>query len=104
IDASSKTEMEMLIRSLQQASGDVVIVATIDTFKPYADIREYPVNVFQNGGRGIGDRGKDNGLLILLAVKDRKVWVEVGYGLEEFITDGFSGGRSPQKISPACAR
>ena len=81
IDSSSKSEMEMLIRSLQQASGDVVVVATVDTFQPYADIREYAVKLFQNGGRGIGERGKDNGLLIVLAVKDRQVWVEVGYGL-----------------------
>src|SRR6185436_13833888 len=64
IDSSSKSEMEMLIRSLQQASGDVVVVATVDTFQPYADIREYAVKLFQNGGRGIGERGKDNGLLI----------------------------------------
>jgi uncharacterized protein len=100
IDSTSKSEMEMLIRSLQQASGDVVVVATVDTFQPYADIREYAVKLFQNGGRGIGERGKDNGLLIVLAVKDRQVWVEVGYGLEEFITDGFSGETSRQYMAP----
>jgi uncharacterized protein len=104
IDASSKTEMETLIRSLQQASGDVVVVATVDTFAPYADIREYAVKLFGNGGRGIGERGKDNGLLILLAVKDRQVWIEVGYGLEEFITDGFSGETSRQYMAPEFRR
>ena len=92
--------MDALIRSLQQASGDVVVVATVKTFKPYADIREYAVKMFENGGRGIGQRGKDNGLLVLLAVDDRQVWVEVGYDLEEFITDGFAGETSRQYMAP----
>jgi uncharacterized protein len=100
VDAASAAEMEMLIRSLQQASGDVVVVATVKTFKPYADIREYAVRMFENGGRGIGQRGRDNGLLVVLAVDDRQVWVEVGYDLEEFITDGFAGETSRQYMAP----
>ena len=82
------------IRALQAASGDVVVVATVPTVAPYADIREYAVKLFENHGRGIGEKGKDNGLLILLAVKERKVWIEVGYDLEQWITDGFAGETS----------
>jgi uncharacterized protein len=100
IDAASAAEMDALIRSLQQASGDVVVVATVKTFQPYADIREYAVRMFQNGGRGIGQRGTDNGLLVLLAVDDRRVWIEVGYDLEQFITDGFAGETSRQYMAP----
>jgi uncharacterized protein len=104
IDEPNKNAMESLIRSLQQASGDVVVVATIPTFKPYADIREYAVKMFENHGRGIGQRGKDNGVLVLLAVNDRQVWVEVGYDLEQFITDGFSGEVSRQYMAPEFRR
>src|ERR1043166_4848850 len=104
IDAQSRQTMEALIRSLQQASGDVVIVATIPTFKPYADIAEYAVKMFENRGRGIGQRGKDNGVLILLAVQDRQVWIEVGYDLEQFITDGFAGETSRQYMAPEFRR
>src|SRR5258706_2636874 len=68
IDDPSKNAMETFIRSLRQASSDVVVVATIPTFKPYADIREYAVKMFENHGRGIGQRGKDNGALVLLSV------------------------------------
>ena len=100
IDPESAAKMDELIRSLQRASGDVVVVATIDTFMPYGDIREYAVKMFENGGRGIGQKGKDNGLLILLAVKDRQVWVEVGYDLEEFITDGYAGELSRKVMVP----
>jgi len=104
IDPASEQAIDSLIRSLQQASGDVVVVATIDTFKPYADVREYAVKMFENHGHGVGQRGKDNGLLVLLAVNDRQVWVEVGYDLEEFITDGFAGETSRQLMAPEFRR
>jgi uncharacterized protein len=104
IDDASARAMESLIRSLQQATGDVVVVATVDTFSPYADIREYAVKMFENRGRGIGERGRDNGLLILLAVKDRQVRVEVGYELEAFITDGFAGETSREEMIPSFRR
>ncbi len=91
IDASSAAEMDRRIRALQRASGDAIVVATVDTYTPFADIDEYAVKLLDNHGDGIGGRGKDNGALIVVAVKDRKVRVEVGYGLEEFITDGFAG-------------
>ena len=100
IDTQSAQTMEALIRSLQQASGDVVVVATVPTFKPYGDIREYAVKMFENHGRGIGQRGRDNGVLVLLAVNDRQVWIEVGYDLEQFITDGFAGETSRQYMAP----
>ncbi len=100
IDPESEAAMDKMIRSLMAASGDVVVVATVDTFQPYGDIREYAVKMFENRGRGIGQKGKDNGLLILLAVKDRQVWVEVGYDLEEFITDGFAGETSRKAMVP----
>jgi uncharacterized protein len=91
IDAESEREMTRRILALKAASGDVVVVATVRTFKPYADIDQYAVELFENGGRGIGDKGKDNGLLIVVAVDDRRVRIEVGYDLEQFVTDGFAG-------------
>jgi uncharacterized protein len=99
IDEASETEIERRILELKKATGDVVVVATIETVAPYADILEYAVKMFENRGRGIGDKGKDNGLLVLLAVKDRRVKVEVGYDLEQFITDGFAGEVSSDMAS-----
>ena len=90
-----------MIRALQAATGDVVVVATVPTIEPYGDIREYAVKLFENHGRGIGEKGKDNGLLILLALKERQVWVEVGYDLEQWITDGFAGETSRDVMAPA---
>ena len=100
IDSRSAAQIDQLSRALKQASGDVVVVATVPTIEGYGDIREYAVKMFENHGRGIGEKGKDNGLLILLALKERKVWVEVGYGLEPWITDRFSGETSRQYMVP----
>jgi uncharacterized protein len=100
IDAASASALDTLVRSLQAASGDAVVVATVKTYKPWGDIRTYATKMFENGGRGIGERGKDNGLLVLLALEDRQVWMEVGYDLEGIVTDGFAGETSRQVMAP----
>jgi uncharacterized protein len=100
LDPASEAEIERRILALKSAAGDVVVVATIETFAPYADAREYAVKMFENRGRGIGAKGKDNGLLVLLAVKDRRVEMEVGYDLEPFITDGYAGEVSRNDMTP----
>ena len=94
IDAGAKQQLESLIRQLQSASGDVMVVATVKTYQPWADLKSYAVEMFKNGGKGVGTKGKDNGVLIVLALDDRQVWIESGYGLEGFVTDGFAGETS----------
>ena len=100
LDPAAESQLDSLIRELQNASGDVMIVATIKTFQPEPDIASYAVKMFDNHGRGIGQKGKDNGLLLLLAVDDRAVRAEVGYDLEGIITDGAAGQISRQVMVP----
>jgi uncharacterized protein len=92
IDRTSAAEMDKRIRALQRATGDAIVVVTVDTYRPtYGDIDEYAVKLFENHGLGVGQKGQDNGALIVAAIKDRQMRLEVGYGLEGFITDGFAG-------------
>lgn len=100
IDPGAARDIERVSRALQEATGDVIVVVTVPTVEPYADIKEYAVRLFENHGLGIGARDKDNGLLVLLAVKERRVWIEVGYGLEQWITDGFAGETSRDVMVP----
>jgi uncharacterized protein len=100
IDADSAREIDRVIRTLKAASGDVIVVATIPSLEPYADINEYAVKMFENHGRGIGDKGRDNGLLIVLALKERQDRVEVGYDLEQWITDGYAGETRREFMAP----
>ena len=104
VDAISRAELDKRIRALHGATGDVITVATIKTFQPYGTIEEYAVKMFENGGRGIGEKGKDNGVLLLVAVDDRKVKVEVGYDLEGIIPDGYAGETIREAIVPAFRR
>jgi uncharacterized protein len=91
VDRASAAEIDRRVRALQRATGDAIVVVTVETFAPYATIDEFAVALFENRGAGIGQKGEDNGALLVVAVKDRRVRVEVGYGLEEFITDGYAG-------------
>jgi uncharacterized protein len=99
IDPDSARQLDAVIRSLQDATGDVVVVATVDSLQG-EDASQYAERMFRNRGKGIGQSGKDNGLLVLVAVKDRQVKIEVGYDLEQFVTDGFAGETIRQDILP----
>ena len=99
INAASVQQLDAMIRALQEKTGDVVVVAVVDTVEPN-DMAEYVVKMFENHGRGIGQRGKDNGLLMLVAINDRKARIEVGYDLEQFITDGYAGETIRQTMAP----
>jgi uncharacterized protein len=89
IDPNAAAEMDRRIRVLQQTTGDAVYVVTVQTFAPYGSIEEYATRLFER--EGIGQKNKDNGLLIVLALNEHRVRIEVGYGLEQYVTDGFSG-------------
>jgi uncharacterized protein len=98
IDDASARELDRRIRALETATRDAVIVATVQTYAPYGSIEEYAVQLFEHAG--IGQHGKDNGVLILVAVSEHRVRIEVGYGLEEYITDGFAGDTIRQAMLP----
>lgn len=104
LDGPTTAELDRRIRALQAASGDVIAVATVKTIQPYGTIEEYAVRMFENGGRGIGQKGRDNGALLVVAVDDRRVRIEVGYDLEEFITDGYAGEIIRTTLRPAFQR
>jgi uncharacterized protein len=71
----------------------VLIIKSLDG-RPLED---FAIDVFKKWG--IGGKGKDNGVLFLVAVEDRKARVEVGYGLEGSLTDA-EAGRLVQRTSP----
>lgn len=100
IDPESEAAIDKMSRALQAASGDVVVVATVPDIDGYGDVAEFANKLFENHGKGIGEKGKDNGLLIALALKERQVRVEVGYALEQWVTDGFAGETSRLVMAP----
>jgi len=87
IDSEAQSRLEAWILELKQKTSAEVAVVTVDSTEPLP-IEEYAVNLFQRFG--IGQKGKDNGVLLLVAYKDRDMRIEVGYGLEGAITDAQS--------------
>ena len=88
IDESTENNMLLAGIQLYQKTDAQVVVVTLDTIDG-ADIQEYGVQL----GRawGVGNEEKDNGIVLILAVEERKVGISVGYGLEGAVTDIQSG-------------
>jgi uncharacterized protein len=82
----------------EQATGNQVVVLTVPTIQPES-VEDYAVNVFQ--AWKLGQKDKDNGVLLLVVPQDRKVRIEVGYGLEPTLTDGACGQIIRSLITPA---
>lgn len=100
---SSETEQRITALSAahEKAGGNQVVVAT------FADLQGYTIEEFgyQLGRHwGIGQQGKDNGVVLLIAKAERKVRIEVGYGLEGELTDAVSSNIINSVITPAFKR
>lgn len=79
--------IESLTNSLESATGAELAVVTVDNLDNLT-VEEYAVRLFNLWG--IGKKEKDNGILLLFSLYDRKVRIEVGYGLEPVLTDALS--------------
>jgi uncharacterized membrane protein YgcG len=74
------------------------VVLTVPTVGS-ASIEEYAVKVFE--AWKLGQKGKDNGVLVVVAPQDRKMRIEVGYGLEGTLPDGAAGEIIRTWMTPA---
>jgi uncharacterized protein len=88
LDARTSEAIAVYCGNVERATGAQFVVAIVDSLDG-ATVEDVSVDLFKKWG--IGKKGKDEGLLILFAIKDRKNRVEVGYGLEPIITDGDAG-------------
>ncbi|MDD5634676.1 MAG: TPM domain-containing protein [Candidatus Omnitrophica bacterium] len=84
LSAETKGKIEALITEVEKKTSAEIAVAVIKTTGPLT-IEQYATGLFEKWG--IGKKGEDNGILIVVAVADRKARIEVGYGLEDTITD-----------------
>jgi uncharacterized protein len=87
LDADAKTIIENRLRDYESTSGHQVAVATIPNLEGY-DIRDYGNRLFR--AWALGDKTKNDGVLVLIAPTEHKVSIEVGYGLEGDLTDAMS--------------
>lgn len=87
-DARNAQALEAYCANVERATRAQFAVVTVDSLEgdPIEDVANKLYHQW-----GIGKKGTDEGLLLLLAIQDRKQRVEVGYGLEPIIPDGYAG-------------
>ncbi|HHW13905.1 MAG TPA: TPM domain-containing protein [Firmicutes bacterium] len=88
LGAAAVRRLNATLADLEAKNGVEIGVATVPTTEPLTP-DQYAVELFE--AWGIGKKGQDNGLLILLAQRERRIKVEVGYGLEGIFPDGRVG-------------
>lgn len=97
LDAHTKDRIIGLGSALEQKTGAQVMVAIVPTTGE-EPITDYAVRLFEKWQ--LGEKGKDNGLLLVIAMEDHKFWLEVGYGLEGALPDSYAGQIVNQLIEP----
>lgn len=97
LNESTKNTIREYGTALDQRTGAQIVVLTVPTVKDTA-LETYSLTVLREWG--IGSKGKNNGVLLLLAVNDRKSRIEVGYGLEGALPDGLTGRIQDQYLVP----
>jgi len=98
LSPAQRQAMEQSVRDLQQKTGVQVAVVTLESLEG-GQIDDFAAKLFRRWG--IGQKDKNNGVLVLVALKDRKARIEVGYGLEPILPDALAGRVLDEELFPA---
>jgi uncharacterized protein len=101
LSAATQTTLENKLRAFDTKTGDQVIV-WIGSTTGTTPLEEWTAQTGETWK--IGHKGKDNGAILFLFMRDHKVRIEVGYGLEPTLTDAQSARIIDQTILPAMRR
>jgi uncharacterized protein len=97
LDHNTRTRLQELLKELELQTTAQVVVLIIDS------LEGEPIEQFSHRTAvkwALGRKGKDNGVLITVAVKDRKYRLEVGYGLEAVLPDSLVGSIGREYLVP----
>jgi uncharacterized protein len=97
LSAQTAQHIDSLCRQVESKTTAQIAVLIVRSTKPL-EIEQYAVEIFEKWG--IGSKDKDNGLLLLVAIDDRSVRIETGYGLEGAIPDAIASNIIYQTIIP----
>lgn len=88
IDATSRSQLEAYCAMVEHSTGVQMALVTLPSLEsePIEDVTN---TIYRNWG--VGQKGKDEGIMMLLAIADRRTRLEVGYGLEPHLPDGMAG-------------
>ncbi len=92
-----ESQLDARLAGLETQSRRQLVVVTLPSLQGY-EISDYGYQLGRHWG--IGDKQRNDGALLIVAPKERKVRIEVGYGLEPVLTDGLSSLIISQQILP----
>ena len=98
LSGSEKARLESLLRRFEAETTDQVVLLIIPSLEGDS-LEDFSMRVAESWK--VGQKGKDNGVIFLVAVDDRKARIEVGYGLEGALTDAQSGRILRSLVFPA---
>jgi len=97
VNSSDEQSLNGVLQELEQKTGAQYIVLTVETT---GGIPIQPFSIELAEKWQLGQKGKDTGMLFVLATKDRKYWFSTGYGLEGFITDQYCSRVGREVLEP----
>ncbi len=94
----TESKINQLVSELEEQTGTEIAVVTVPDTKPSATPKQFATALFNRWG--IGKKGKDNGVLLLISKGERRVEIETGYGIEAILPDAKVGNIIRQEITP----
>ena len=98
IDQDNVAKIEALSREVLEKTGTAVVVVTVPTIGEGEETSLYVNGLYK--AWGIGKKGEDKGVLVFLTLKERKIRIETGYGVEGILPDGLVGEIRDKYLKP----
>lgn len=103
LNPAQETALTAKLEGLETRTKRQLVVATLNSLEGY-EISDYGYRLGRRWGigqDGVGEAEKDNGAILIVAPNERRMRIEVGYGLEPVLTDGLSSSIIRNDITPA---
>jgi uncharacterized protein len=101
IDPGTAARLRQVLEEVERRTGAEIGILTVRSTQP-EPLSDYSVRAFERWR--VGKKGQDTGLLIVVAVEDRRLWITTGYGLEGSLPDGKVGEIRDREFVPAFRR
>lgn len=99
IDAPSGARLNSKLEAFERSSSNQIVVAIYPSLPPNTFLEDFTVKAAQ--AWGVGGKERDNGIVLFVFIADRKMRIEVGYGLEGRVPDSIAAAIIREQIRPA---
>jgi len=99
LNSEQKEDLDSILKDFESATTNQIFVCIMESLPADTSLEEYVNKLFERWQPG--QKNKDNGVLLALFIHDRRLRIEVGYGLEGTLIDAVSGQIIRDEIAPA---